>query len=826
MAKKMRRHLQLPSERRGPTLEQIIEQVTTLREAGRLSEALSVLLNAPERLRRRPELLIMRGMLHMEMGDNDQAMKVLEEATQVAPRLPAPFFLLGLIYSERGWVGHALRMLRNAQEIGLAAEESLSQVASETEYLIASAEASIREDAEALGVSFNRMEEALHETERAERFAGEGEYRQSARYYHRAAELLPEWTAPRNAEAFFLFQDGSENEAIRICESILEKEPNDVQALGNLVLFHVTREEMDRAQAYADRIRALPLKGPGDLEQAIMAFGLLNEDETLIALHTAHRRHLRDLGMPALLTLGSAAANRGDAKLARRLWRRAQEISLVEEITAPYLDALERGAPGPGIATRYPTTNLPWLFPIHRLQQFLDIMQQLDDAEATADTHRLRKKVKEFVDRNPRLFRAAVRLLWEHPTPALGLDMLFTIGDPAAVAEIERFAFSQAGPLDLRVRAAEMLVDLGALDSTRPVSLWDEEVGEWRRVRPRWNIVSASEPPSLSPELRSLVDAGLEAIHQQQWDLAAEKFQAALALDPNLTIAHHNLAFVLDRQEDMTTAVAHLKRALEIDPDYVFARCTLALHYFSEDPKDIPAAQALLEPILEKPALTEQEMIYYHRALAELAMARERYSEAREYLDIALQLDPDNKAVQAQEEKLWHLEMLHSPRWAEMRERQRQHREADYRLPIHHEATLMECLSRLSREALLVTARTTPIPRPYKMRKAELIQAIAAHLVQPAVLGPIVAGLSETERQALRDVLEAGGTLPWEKFTDRYDNDLNESRYWAWYPPETTMGRLRMFGLLSVGTANEQFVVLLPIEMRRLLPPLLYPAPS
>lgn len=822
MTKKPRRPSQSSSERRGFNLEDFLKQVHRFHEEGHVDEALSMMEVVPQHLQHRPEFLITRGMLYMDIGESSQAMRDFEEAGQADPHVPIPFFLLGMLYYDRDWMSHALRILRKARDMGDWLPESM---VTEIDHLIEEAEAYIRNEAEKAGVSFKRMDEALHVAEQGERALSEGEHRQAARYFHRAYELMPEWPELRAHEALSLFTSGSEKEAIRAAEFVLEKKPDSVRALSYLIHFHIARQEMEQARVYEERLRALPLKDANDLELAINAYGLLNDDATLVSFCTTQRRYLKDLSPAALIILGSAAANQGDAKLARRMWRRAEEAGLPAEIIAPYRRALENGEPGPGIANRYPTVNLPSLISPHLLTEFFALTSELNQAEEDedeAEIRRARRKIEGFVARTPRLLQAATQLLWEQPQPIVGLDTLFAIGSPAAIAEIERLAFGQVGPLNLRVRAAEMLMDLGALDPERPVRIWDEKIGEWRHMRPRWSIVEASEPLTLPPELRLLIDQGLEAAHRQEWDVAAEKMEAALALDPNQPVLHHNLAVVLHVLGKASEAIAHLNRALEIDPDYVFARCALALQYLSQDPQDIPAAQALLEPILEVPALTEEEMVYYHRALAQLAMAKERYGEAREYLDIALDIDPDNEVLRAQSDELWYQEMLHSPFWAKIREQ----REAKYRLPIHREAPLAECLSRFPRETLLAMARNTPIPRPYKMRKAELLQAVAAQLLQPAVLGSIVADLSETERLALRDVLEAGGMLSWDVFTNRYGNDLDESDDWSWHPPKTVMGRLRMFGLLSPGTVGDQFVVLVPLELRRLLPPLLRTAAS
>lgn len=47
---------------------------------------------------------------------------------------------------------------------------------------------------------------------------------------------------------------------------------------------------------------------------------------------------------------------------------------------------------------------------------------------------------------------------------------------------------------------------------------------------------------------------------------------------------------------------------------------------------------------------------------------------------------------------------------------------------------------------------------------------------------------------------------------------MEDSQNWYYALPETLMGRLRLYGLLSDGTAEGQRVVLIPQELRELLP--------
>jgi hypothetical protein len=57
--------------------------------------------------------------------------------------------------------------------------------------------------------------------------------------------------------------------------------------------------------------------------------------------------------------------------------------------------------------------------------------------------------------------------------------------------------------------------------------------------------------------------------------------------------------------------------------------------------------------------------------------------------------------------------------------------------------------------------------------------------------------------------------MAWKEFDAAYGNDLEESPYWNWHVPETTMGRLRERGLLVEVTVDGELRVAIPAELRQ-----------
>lgn len=810
------RHQQAPLPPRGPGLEQILDQADALWVQGKLDQALEVLENAPLHLRRRLEILLPRGVIYLAKGNTGAAVEVFEDARRIEPSNPIVAFFLATAYYDIDWVGHAAQAIRQALGGPYVIPRPMQSSAEALRQEIATI---IQGAAAELGATADTVEEAFLRSEQAERLSNEERFAEAADLFHQAADLLPTWDSPRNNEALMRFLDGEVEQAISISQEVLSRDRDNRHALANLVRFRMARSEREQAEAYGERLKQLPCNDDSDLTKTIEALGILGDDQGLLDLYRQYMPLLNNLNALRLLVLGSAAANVGQPVTARRLWRMAKDRGMPGPVVARLETALRRNAPGPGYAQRYPTAIPPMLISIRQYRELTELATAWEKGEIDEQT--ARRRLADLAARNPHLIQVVTSILWEEADPELGLQMLAWLGTPAALAEIERFAFSQAGPMDWRLQAARMLAEQGVLDLSQPVKMWDEENQEWCLLRmAEWHIVPEMEPPAYSPEVWELIEAGTKAIRNGQLELGREKLEAALALDSQAAIAHYYLAAALQREGDVSGAVEHLHRALEIDPLFVHARCSLARCHLLQD--DLDAAREVLQPLSDRGVLTLQEVRYYQRTLVELALHAKDFATARRQLEIALEWFPEDQTLHDLLQQVRMFEALSSPFWEEWRARERRHEQRKRRRSTRTDATLVECLARLTKGALVGTARAImPSPRPYNVRKEVLIQDLARYLANADHLAKIIDGLADSEQQALREVLEAGGTLSWETFTARWGDDLDESPDWQWHEPETVMGHLRMLGLLSEGTVDLELLVLIPYELRPLLAPLL-----
>jgi len=819
MGKKRRRKKRRHPQRftpRSRSLDEILDEARALAEEGNFEEALEILEDLPPHLQRRLEVLMLRGIFLIEIGALLGAAEVFEQALRAAPNHPLVLTYLTFLYADLDWLAHAARFARRALE----AHEGLlpAEMVRDLREILKETVTEIQEMAAEKEVSPAKVEEALYIGEQAERRMLHGRFGEAARLYDRASRVLPAWTNLRNNTAIALFLTGRVKQAVQIGESVLETHPEDVYALANLVRFHLALDERDKAEAYGERLKRLRIDSADELDKAIEALGFLGDDEALYEIYRGHRRRIDDLSPFALFSLGAAAANLGHFRTAQRLWKKAGDAELLGGFLPPYFTAARRKAPGPGYADRYPTVSFPQMVHPSHIAELIDLVRAWN--EGNLSERQRERRTRKIVKRSPFLVRAFAQMLWEAPDPVAAIDVLSFIKTPEAIEELRRFAFSQAGSMQDRLAALEALADLGAIDREKPVQVWDEKRQHWIDASMfAVEITTETEPPDYDEAVWEHINAGVEAFNRGALEEACEELEAALKLDPRAAIAHHNLAVILQEMGRIDEGVEHLKKALEIRPDYPFARCSLANFYIDEG--DLEAAEDLLSPLAERRRFHPDEWAYYHRTIARLRLEQEDYEAAEQHAQIVLEIIPDDEVAQQILEAAQFGGLFTGSYWEEFLRRQREREERKRRRPTRADATLAECLERITKDGLVGTARAMPTPRKYNVRKAILIQDLVEYLSNPEVLREIVKRLSEEERQALRDVLEAGGTMDWEKFTGRYGDDLDESPYWDYHEPETVMGRLRMLGLLSEGTVDDRLIVLIPYELRELLPPLL-----
>jgi len=806
--KPKRRHPQPPVGPRGPGLEEILSRARALQEEEKYEEALQVLDEAPLHLQRRPELLMVRGLLLASLGNSREAMLTLEEAQRRDPDNLLIYYFLGLIYDEMDMTAHAWRSLRELVEYRHLLPGDLVE---EAQDLLDELGELLTRFAKALEVPLDKAEEAMYELELGRRAAEVEDFSSALRHFRRASSLAPRWPTPRGMEGEILLMDGQPRKAIEVAEQLLKEFPELYPAITTLVRAYLALGNREAAEAAAQPFRSLSFSSPVDLENAVVTLGYLNDDEGIYRLYRQHRHLIEEIeDVPSLIVFGSAAANLGHFRTASRFWERALLYQGAPyESLSPLLLAARRKAPGPGIADRYPTFQFAQLMPNRAVRELDELLTLWSSGEI--DPKFFQKRLRGLIARYPVLFSQLVQFFRESKSRPFWAEVLVMLGTPEAVEELRRFAFSQKGKLAERMIALQSLDEAGLMEFPQPVELWDEVRQEWRWLKvPRWRVVEI-EPDRYPPQAIEITLEVVQALKEGRLQAADELTEKVFSLAPNNPDLCSLLGLIW--ASDLSRSEAYLRKAVELDPQHAGGWAGLAL--IALDRGDLPAACQCLEVLADRQEFTIWEILRYLQGLTALSIKEKDLALARFYVDSALGWNPEDERFHQLD---WTLALQEPDSGLYiLAQRSRQYRERRRKRSIPPDASLRQCLERLSRESLVATAQTYSVPY-VALRKEPLIQRLVEAITDPDRLREAVAALAADERQALRDVLDAGGILAWDEFTARYGNDVEDSQDWYYALPETLMGRLRLYGLLSDGTVEGQRVVLIPQELRELLP--------
>ncbi|RME37525.1 MAG: tetratricopeptide repeat protein, partial [Thermoflexia bacterium] len=543
------------------------------------------------------------------------------------------------------------------------------------------------------------------------------------------------------------------------------------------------------------------------LDKVVLALGLLEDDESLLRLYELHRGLLGECGHSTLHILAAAAANLRRWGIAQRIWRILDRRDWGEGLTLPSVmfpqsRAVNLRKPAPGRNSRYSTRMVVSLMSPRALREALEVISMVESK--TFSRGQIRRRVQQIAKQNPLFFHHLEFLFLEDSEYDLWAELLLLLEKPEADELVFRVARGQQGTMTERLEILSLLAKHGRIPPDQTVEVWDETRGEWRTLRvPYWEIEPL--PPETERIIVQVLSQTEDLVEQGKWKEVQREVEEALAAHPNMPELYFLLGEAYLNQGYQLKALGAYQRALELDPQSPLARCSIAILHLREN--DTEAARRMLEP-LGRVRMHPREYIHWLEAMALLHFLEHDYGLAQFYVNRALEEDPDNQILRQIQ---WMIEIQLGEgiqRYAqERKERVAQRR----RRPILADASLAECLDRISRESLQATARAMPTPVSYGgVRKSELIQRLTRVLTDPYWLERIVRGLSAQEQDALWDVLKAGGVMAWELFTERYGDDLGESPDWEYHEPETVMGRLRMLGLLSDGTWEGQYVVLVP----------------
>jgi len=792
----------IPSE----SYEEFLERLQTLFEGEDAELFFEAIEQAPVRWQRKPELMLAKALGLLRAGDGDEARKNLDEIERTHPRFAPIYFYKASLYIENVFPSHTLRMIDKVHALGTLdeeAEHTMGEMDKVSRQLL-------NETAAELGVSYEKMEKASWYHEAAQEKLDLGQWVSAEQMAREAIRLIPNWSSPRNNRSYVLYFMGKVSDAFAEANAVLAGQPDNLHALKNLVIFHTGLGEDDKAREYAVRmsthLQTLP-PDASEVDMIISALGLLNDDETLWTLAQKYsKRDDEDLLDVSWHFLGIAAIHGGHLKEARKLLEKIEQYyEPAAALAIEVRKALKADSRIPSMPV-YSTLGL--LLPGIIIEQLIEILGKHSKDEQIP--RHIQKKLDEYIQKRPFVINGLFRLLNEPGAAEAIPNLLLLFNQPDIDARLLAYALGDQGTNQQRLHVLSAMSQIGRQVPASPIRFWNEETGEWMEVDFTAQMLSDDIELNISPKAAMWAQKAQEA--QDEHDKIAF-WRKAVEADPKSGYAIHMLGILLIKAGQKEEGRRLARRAIEVDPDYMFAYANLGLMEAQGETPNVDLAMEYLNKVAKAPVVSTQTAFLMHFALMHLAFGRDDFESARKELEIAAELRPDDPVLEGWDARLRMGEVFSGgwlEKWQE-ESRQRAHNKA-IRTKLEDDSGARITLNSLNREVLATVARIWGVSTYGK--KAELITRIVERMQDIEEVRTVWGTLNDPERNALHWVLENQGAGGWKDFTGKFGDDAGESPHWNYHEPTSIIGRLRQTGFLALGTLNGEQSVFVPMEIR------------
>lgn len=479
----------------------------------------------------------------------------------------------------------------------------------------------------------------LHEQGQA--FLEEGDYKAACEVENEVLKRRPNFFPAHNNLSLISWLQGNTDDAIAQAQAVLEKSPDNIHALANLVHFFVIQGDEATARIYADRLLASQAEASDGWTKKVEALSYLRDDAAIVTLfeQTQATGAMEDKAQFSGMffhLLGVALARMGRREEAIPQWETALDNYGPHALAQQNLTDCRHI-----VGLRHGAWPFPW-------QQWLlpgvaeDLMQMLDFTFGSIQVEqKLRKNLQKYLDTHPDFLLKVPTLLERGGSSAQDLIIILAeqLRTPELLVAIKDFAISQNGTDQLRNRAAILAFQEKLLP--RKTTLWVE--GEWRELMLMAYEFHNDLIHNHSKQVGNLLSQAiylLRKMDEESATAAEAVLRQALEIEPEAPDLLNNLGRAIDIQGRRAEAEAILEDILERFPDYVFARTAKATTLASDG--DLEAAEALLTPLLERERFHVLEYSAFADAYITLLVAKKQWDGARTWFDMWKRVNPDD----------------------------------------------------------------------------------------------------------------------------------------------------------------------------------------
>jgi predicted Zn-dependent protease len=434
-----------------------------------------------------------------------------------------------------------------------------------------------------------------------------GQYQRGKSLAKELRERKPDFAPAFNNLSQIYWLEGNLPEAIRTCQQVLEFEPDNVHALGNIVRFLYLSGRRDETPTYVERLKKSKAKAADRWKKISETLSFIGDDEGMLSLRV---RAVQEGGLEEIDEffyhfLAVSESMLGQESAAKSDWKHALKINPTFTLAQENIADLKRPKH---------KRNGPWAYPLGQMlpeKVILEMASVVKRAAKSRDEDAFQPTVQRFLNTHPEILQLAPLLL--ERGELVGKEFVINMADMSGHIEflslLKEFAFGQRGSDDMRMKAAQVLSKHNAVP-TGEVNMW---IAGERNPILLLGFEITPEPIfdiPLKPKVLELMQQAAGALHKENGMLAEGYLRKALAIQPEHPSLLNNLALALSMQDKKKESEVILKHVIEDFPDYFFGQMTLARKAIQT--KDYEKARSIVNHLMEtkkKYHITEFNML-------------------------------------------------------------------------------------------------------------------------------------------------------------------------------------------------------------------------
>lgn len=486
----------------------------------------------------------------------------------------------------------------------------------------------------------------LARNEEVQNLLAAGDWPQAARLAEQALRTSPDFVSLRNNLSLAYQNLGQLDRAIATAREVLALDPHNLHALGNLTRFLVLAGRLDEAAATAEQLKAIPTLTVEVAVKQAEALSFLGDDTGILAaFERVQKLKDRDDDRSASALLHHLAAvaslHQGKTLAARRRWQKALELSPSLQLAAANLADLDRPVD---------ERNAPWPYGIEYWLQRSLIEELLRELSGQRSDEAMTRAARRFLQRHPQV-AAIVPLLLERGDP-FGREFAMRLAGlaqtPELLAALAAFAQSKAGPTQLRLQAAQVAQQGGALPNGM-VRFW--QGGAWREtIMFGVELHDEPGPHTVPPAVVALQQDAALAIRAGDPYKTERLLKQALEQCPDDPSLLNNLGAAYGQQGRLEEAEAIARRLVAEHPDYLFGITNLVPYLLDEG--KVTEAQELINPLLQRRRMHVREFGAMAGAQVNILLVEGKFDGAESWLELWEQADPDHPHIDYYRDRL------------------------------------------------------------------------------------------------------------------------------------------------------------------------------